>query len=99
MCVYCVVHHRHEVIIPVVQLLNRELGLRLYLLHACIIVLDSYVLIRMYVLPVLKHGPRSLMYVQVHRSDRTMHNICNHIYTVINCRQICLNKSECEHMH
>ena len=32
------------------------------------------------VLPVLKHGPRSLMCVQVYRWYRTVHNICNPIY-------------------
>ena len=54
---------------------------------------------RMCVLPVLKHGPRNLMYVQVRRRDRTMRNICNWITRNESCRRICLNKFEREHMH
>ena len=80
MWAYCAVYRIHEVIIPVVRLLLRELVVRTHLLHSCIFVRHSYLLIRIYVLPVLKHGPRSLMCVQVYRWDRTMHNICNHIY-------------------
>ena len=98
-CAYVFVHNIHDVTMLDVWLLTRQLVALICLLCACIRVRHSYVLNRMYVLPVLKHGPRSLMYVQVHSCDRTMHNRCNHIYTVINCRQICLNKSECEHMH
>ena len=51
------------------------------------------------VLPVLKHGPRSLMCVQVRNRDHSMRNKRNYIHAVICCRQICLNEFEHEHAH
>ena len=51
------------------------------------------------VLPVLKHGPRSLMCVQVRDRDHPMHNKRNYVHVVICCRQICLNAFEHEHAH
>ena len=51
------------------------------------------------VLPVLKHGPRSLMCVQVRNRDHPMHNKRNYVHVVICCRQICLNEFEHEHAH
>ena len=83
MWAYCALYRIHEVIIPVVRLLLRELVVRTHLLHSCIFVRHSYLLIRIYVLPVLKHWQMSLMCVQVYRWYRTMHNICNHIYILL----------------
>ena len=80
MLAYCAVFHTHEVIIPVVLLMSWELVARIHLRCSCIFVRHSYLLIRIYVLPVLKHGPRSLMCVQVYRWYRTVHNICNPIH-------------------
>ena len=80
---YCAVYHIHEAIIPVVLLLLWELVVRIHLPHSCMFARHSYLLIRIYVLPVLKHGPRSLMCVQVYRWYRTMHNICNPIYILL----------------
>ena len=97
----CMEHCTSDVLCKwqVVAMATPEFATRTYLLCACIIVWHCCMLIHMYVLPVLKHGPRSLMYVRVHGSDRTMRNICDHKYSLMNCRRICLNKSECEHMH
>ena len=49
------------------------------------------------VLPVLKHGPRSLMCVQVRNRDHQMHNKRDYVHVVICCRQICLSEFEHEH--
>ena len=37
--------------------------------------------------PVLKHGPRSLVHVQVRSRDRPVHNKCNSILNMGMCRQ------------
>ena len=79
----------------IVQSVNQELFATVCLLHVCNSVRCLCMLNRMCVLPVLKHGPRSLMYVQVRLRDRTMRNICNWLTRSQSCRRIFLNKFEC----
>ena len=65
----------------------------------CVIAIFACVVQHIRVRPVLKHGPRSLTYMQVRSRDHMVHNKYNYLSIIICCRRTCLSEFEHEHMH